>query len=270
MMFFSQRKGLKPVSTIIQRDSINDELRNKLWNILDMVIWKRNDFLRYSSGLQSMENFSTILWHSYFKKAIDTRPPSSYEQLDVIRKYYFSCLWHEVYDFLEFTLRYFKDTIITDLINQTLEQELSAYRFVGDVFTDITNEQEILMLEEAISDKDFPGVSAHLIRALELLSDRKNPDYRNSIKESISAVESLARIITKKPQATLGQAINFIELKNRIHPALRDAFSKLYGYTSDQGGIRHSMLDEPDLTVADAKYFLLSCTSFINYLKSKL
>lgn len=45
---------------------------------------------------------------------------------------------------------------------------------------------------------------------------------------------------------------------------------KLYAYTSDEGGIRHAMLDEPNLTAADARYFLLSCTSFVNYLKSQL
>ena len=45
---------------------------------------------------------------------------------------------------------------------------------------------------------------------------------------------------------------------------------KLYGYTSDEGGIRHAMLDEPNLTSADARYFLLSCTSFVNYLKAQL
>jgi hypothetical protein len=30
------------------------------------------------------------------------------------------------------------------------------------------------MLENALADKDFPNVKAHLQRALELLSDRKN------------------------------------------------------------------------------------------------
>jgi len=51
---------------------------------------------------------------------------------------------------------------------------------------------------------------------------------------------------------------------------LKEAFSKLYGYASDEGGIRHAMLEEPTLSAADAKFFLLSCTSFINYVKSKL
>jgi hypothetical protein len=269
-MLFSQRKGHKPISEIIQRDSVSDELRNTLWNMLDLLVWQDKDFMNVQHGQTGMEKYSTILWLYYFKKPVDTRPDSTYKTLQSIRSYFFSCQWYEVYDFVEFTLRYLKSDEITKIINDVLEQELSAYRFVGDIFTDITDQQEIEMLENAITDKDFPGVAAHLRRALELLSERESPDYRNSIKESISAVESLAKIITGKPKATLGEAIGIIERQGKIHPALLEAFTKLYGYTSDKGGIRHAMLEDPNLTASDAKFFLISCTSFTNYLKSKL
>jgi hypothetical protein len=269
-MFFSQRKGYKPVSDIIQRDGINEELRNTLWNVLDLFIWQKEDFLSTQYGKPRMEEYSTILWLNYFKKPVDTRSGSSYEYLKIIRDYFFSCEWYEVYDFIEFTLRYFKDDRLTETINLILERELSAYRFIDNIFTDITDEQEIKMIEDALRDEDFPGVAKHLKRALELLSNRENPDYRNSIKESISAVESFAKTITGKPKATLGQALSIIKREGKIHPSLLEAFSKLYGYTSDEGGIRHAMLEEPNLAPSDAKYFIMSCTSFINYMKSKL
>ena len=76
--------------------------------------------------------------------------------------------------------------------------------------------------------------------------------------------------ITDQPKARLGDALKVIGRLHKIHPALGGAFLKVYGYTSDQDGIRHAMIDEAELTPADAKFFLLSCTSFINYLKSKL
>jgi hypothetical protein len=138
------------------------------------------------------------------------------------------------------------------------------------VFTDITSEQEIEMLQQAIDASDFPAVSSHLKRALTLMSDKEHPDYRNSIKEYISAVESLAKTITGKPKATLGEALKILEVSGKLHPALKSSFLNLYGYTSDEEGIRHAMLSEPNLTAYDAKFFLLSCTSFINYLKSKI
>lgn len=80
----------------------------------------------------------------------------------------------------------------------------------------------------------------------------------------------MARIVAENPKATLGDALKAIEKRGSLHTALKDGFMKLYGYTSDEGGIRHAMLDEPNLTPADARYFLLSCTSFVNYLKAQL
>jgi len=43
----------------------------------------------------------------------------------------------------------------------------------------------------------------------------------------------------------------------------------MYGYTSDEDGIRHAMLEEPDVGFEDAKFMLVACSAFINYLKVK-
>lgn len=48
-------------------------------------------------------------------------------------------------------------------------------------------------------NKDYTslnGANIHLTKALSLLSDRNKPDYRNSIKESISAVEATCKSLT--------------------------------------------------------------------------
>lgn len=149
---------------------------------------------------------------------------------------------------------------------------MAAFRFIDGKLVEITDEQETSMLQEALVDTRFASVAAHLERALALLADRKTPDYRNSIKESISGVEAMARLVSGDDKATLGEALKLLEREGKLHTALKDGFSKLYGYTNDESGIRHAMLDQPNrnLNQADAKYFLLSCTSFINYLKSAL
>jgi len=269
---FSQRRGLKPISEIIQIDSMNDALRNSLWNVLSPKLfleYSKSVFVTIYSG-KSIDTFIKYMWEKYFKFPLDNLPDSRISSVRWLFKYFQNCQWNEVYDFLEFTMNYFKSPKLVEDINSVLERELAGYRFVGGVFTDITNEQEIKMLEQAVDDKNFPAVSSHLKRSLALMSDKENPDYRNSIKESISAVESIAKAITEKPKATLGEALKVLEVSNKLHPALKNSFLNLYGYTSDEGGIRHAMLTEPDLTIADAKFFLLSCTSFINYLKSKI
>ena len=177
-----------------------------------------------------------------------------------------------MYDFLEFVVWYYKfpRPRLAKFINKMLERELSGYRFVSGRLTDITSSQELEMLETALAESRFAGVDTHLQQALDLYAKRDNPDYRNSIKESISAVEQMAKIVSGKPKATLSEALKEVEKKGSLHKALKDGFIKLYGYTSAAGGIRHAIMDEPKLTAADARYFLLSCTSFINYLKAQI
>jgi AbiJ N-terminal domain 4 len=269
---FSQRKGLKATPEIIQIDGMTDELRNSLWNALDIALWSTKDFLYKQYGAPEIDAFARSLWFSYFKEPMDSIPDRSAKVLAQIRHHFFESKWFEVYDLLEFIVNHYERAKprLPDLLNRVLERELAGYRFVGAKLTDITSPEELEMLEQALADTRFSGVSAHLQRALELYSDRENPDYRNSIKESISAVEAMARIIVDNQRATLADALKAIEKKGALHPALKDGFLKLYGYTSDEGGIRHAMLDEPVLTAADARYFLLSCTSFSNYLKSRL
>ncbi|OYD97765.1 hypothetical protein CDG76_02660 [Nostoc sp. 'Peltigera membranacea cyanobiont' 210A] len=269
---FSQRRGLKPISEIIQIDSMNHALRNSLWNVLSA-----NFFLKYSKTISNymysdryVDDFIVYVWEKYFKYILDDFSATPRESVTWLLEYFEKCQWYEVYDFLEITINYFKSPKLVEDINSVLERELAGYRFVGGVFTDITNEQEIEMLEQAVDDKNFPAVSSHLKGSLALMTNRENPDYRNSIKESISAVESVAKAITGKPKGTLADALKVLEVSHNLHPALKNSFLILYGYTSDEGGIRHAMLTEPDLTIADAKFFLLSCTSFINYLKSKI
>lgn len=156
------------------------------------------------------------------------------------------------------------------MLNNSLTEGNSAYRIISEKVTEITSEQEIQSIEEAVNNTNpYSGVQQHLKQALQLMSDRKNPDYRNSIKESISAVESICKIVTQDEKATLGTALKIIEDKFGLHQALKKSLSQLYGYTSDADGIRHAMLEESNLSYIDAKFMLVACTNFINYLIDK-
>jgi hypothetical protein len=276
---FSLRKGLIDISKTIQINDIDETLRNSLWNILYQNIFYRYDeskndqFYNWERKDEFLDNFTESLWRDFFYSPLNLKPSSKATQLSAIFKKYNAYKWNEIYDFIEYVLNYVNSDNLNNAINDELSRKLSGYRFVGGVITDITSKQEIELLEETLNDDTFPAVKSHLRRALELLSDKQNPDYRNSIKESISAVESLAQAITGDPKATLGKALDKLEMcgkKIKIHPALRSAYSSLYGYTSDEGGIRHAMTSELNLSPEDAKFFLLICSAFINYVKSKL
>lgn len=51
-----------------------------------------------------------------------------------------------------------------------------------------------------------------------------------------------------------------------IHPALKGAWLKMYGWTSDEDGIRHGGIDAADADQALAKYVLVTCSAFVSYL----
>ena len=199
-----------------------------------------------------------------------------YEGSLIIRDYFFNCAWHEIYSLIEETIKHYpyqrvsnKDSFITN-INNMLERENSAYRIINDEIIPITSEQEIQSIETALENTNqYLGVQQHLNQALKLMSDRQKPDYRNSIKESVSALEGMCQKILKKDKVTLGDAIGQIEKQYPIHPALKASIKSLYGYTSDADGIRHAMLDESNLSYIDAKFMLVACTNFINYLIDK-
>jgi len=274
--YFSVRQGYKSPKTEIQIDGMDVQLRTALWNAMCQSFWlniKGNGYIRDNSHLTQM---LYDLWTLYFKKAHDDFPEFWTPWEKTLKHYVFNCTWDEVYEIIEFMMDHWgvsyqlKD--ITNIFNNTLERELSGYRIINCIVTPITNQMEIDEINQAIESNDaIRPVKLQLEEALRKLSKRDEPDYRGSIKDSISSVESLCRLISKEPKLELGKALKSLEQngKVKIHPSLRNGFMNIYGWTSDDQGIRHGLMDEPNLTFDDAKYMLVSCSAFINYLISK-
>lgn len=155
-----------------------------------------------------------------------------------------------------------------NMLNATFIRLNYAYRIVNDIIVEITDDEEIKTIETAINQKST--IKTHFSCALKLLSNRPTPDYRNSIKESISAVEALCREITT--ENTLGDALKKLE-KNGVNiPAfLKSGFEKLYIYTNNEKtGIRHALMDNTEPPKYDeAKFMLVSCCAFVNYIQGK-
>lgn len=275
---FSQRMGLAPVNVQIQTDNIDHELRTELFNwVLETVLLIRNDLNGTYSSNQVIKRLQderlNLLWKHHYKHLL-TEHNDNVWVIKEVQDDIISGPWNKVYDLLEFMIYKFNliDLVIYEM-NQILEKGLSGFRYVKTKFVSITSEQEIAAIESALDESsEIKPVNIQLKKALDKLSNRENPDYRGSIKESISAVETLSKIIAGNQNATLSKALNFIEEEKKInvHPALREAFIKLYGWTSDAEGIRHGLMGEENLGVEDAIYMLVSCSAFISYLLAKL
>lgn len=277
MKSFSQRTGLEPIKVDIQREGVDENLKTALWNALYL-----HYFVSISNSVTTYKrDLFTRVWLHYFHKNYDEIQTAP-QIVRAIKKTFFESTWNIMFDLLEFipnnyTLSEYDggyenktNKEFCNHCNNVLERFLSAYRFVDFEIAEITSKEEIDSIEEAINSLDKLGpVKIHLKRGLELFSDRINPDYRNSIKESISAVEAYSKMITGEEKATLGKALAIIGKQHNIHGSLKIAFNALYGYTSDAAGIRHALLDESDLNQEDAKFMLVCCSAFINYLVVK-
>lgn len=264
MLSFGQRLGLTPNKKPFQIEDAGIELRTKIWNILILEVFNSElDFTRRTAEYPLLVE----LWVNHYNIPFDDMPVS-YETLKKsIRKVIFDSDWLYFFETVEFIVRnYYKNEGLIKFINTSLESENSAYRFVGNSLTPITNENEIKEIEKAINENLYSGVQTHLKQAISLMSDKQNPDFRNSIKESISAVESAAKKITGDSKASLGTALAELKKKKNFHAAYEEAFKKLYGWTSDSDGIRHSLLEESNLTLADARFMLVACSAFVNYM----
>ena len=71
-------------------------------------------------------------------------------------------------------------------------------------------------------------------------------------------------------KGTLGQLVKKLESDIGLHPASGKAFGHLYGYTSDEDGIRHSILESATVDFEDAKFFLVVCSAFANFVSFKV
>lgn len=271
---FSQRMGLAPATKIAQVNSIDLHLQNALWNVLTTKLFAvyQSREPAYSSWIiySNFRDFTEILYSDFYKAPVDQIPTHWSDFVDELRKKFYKMSWHEMYSLIEFVVQInHRGTgqALIENFNKFLSRENSAYRFINEKLVPITSPEEIGEIERAIASSDqYAGVRTHLQTSLGFLTDKLNPDYRNSIKESISAVESLAKKLVGDDKATLGQALKVLEKHHSLHPSLKNAFSALYGYSNDASGIRHSLMDnESTLTQADARFMLITCSAFVNF-----
>jgi len=279
---FSQRMGKKPVNKELQFESMDEDLKTGLWNVYLSLFLKQ--ISGYTNGSQSdLDRYFEYIWREYFKYPLDQRNPDYEANLAIIKQKYISYSWHEVYHFIEFhvnwdyrVFNFYNVFRFIEGCNEVLEKEFSGYRIIEKIIVPISNQPEIDEINKAINAGNsffrskYPGVNVHLQDALSKLSDKTNPDYRNSIKESVSAVEAICRILTN--ENTLGTALNKMESKGIIiNSQIKAGIDKLYAYTNAKGaGIRHALIEDSQIPgFEEAQFMLVVCSAFINLLISK-
>ena len=280
MGLFSERYGYKKVSDVIIREEITDEIQNAICSCFDQLQNIYSTEPRVPSSTSELVELEKHIWTKFFNQRLSNYDYDSFSIPGCIEDPFVQ--WYEVLDLIEFSIKYmYKRDVemwtnvsnrFVTLLNSEFERLHFAYRIVNNEIIGITSEQEIKAIEDAIESSP-QNVKMHLNSALEKYALRPNGDYRNSIKESISAVEAFCR--EKTGENTLGRALSSLERNNIIiHSQLKSAFEKLYAYTNQpETGIRHCSMDNEGKytpTADEALFMLVSCSAFINYLSKKV
>lgn len=280
---FSDRNGLKPENTEIQLYDFDKRTRVQFTNLIGDLYrniygnahYTHDDkqaLFKYVYGEVYTQTIDVSRYYSeqtFFKDINETLLTDNYDAvltlIETLAQY-----WHQYLGHYSDYPGYRKQrNELYNCFNNIFAKEYVGYRFINGEISPISDEMEVDTIKKALCNKYQP-VAEHIAKANTLLADRDNPDYENSIKESISAVEALCEIFTglKGKEATLGNMLKKLEDKGVIiHGGLKTAFNVLYGYTSDANGIRHAGdIGGSASTFEEAKFMLVSCSAFVNYL----
>ena len=272
---FSQANGYEELPQPLALGKISDDARRKLWDLLWLSAWRRPNSYQLRLVSAWFEIFKTT--HSEFLR----RPADEYhgDPSRLLEHYKTMVLWnlplHRLFDLWQMFLRHKHCPSIF------IEDTASVFRQCQLAYVVDTNgsptilpastPQEGEALKDALRrlrEGNYEGAKTHLREAGAQVNAG---EWAESVRESIHAVESVARKLDPKHANTLDSALKSLEKQIRIHPALKNAFSRLYGYTSDEDGVRHALLEDSASPVGrdEAVFMLGACASFVSYLLSK-
>ena len=287
---FSDRHGIKPLNTQMQFKEFDEHTRMAMLNTLhDILQIIDTESPAYTMRHDRWSVFYLDIAAEVYNQETDKLEnlDNSYVIVDVVKGYIRNTILFDTYDsvltviefILNYTSRNFDNrqprfngvhTYYFDErkhMNDVFEKEYVGYRFIDNYIVPITDETEIKEIEETLDTK-IHASKKHIEKALGFLSDREKPDYKNSVKESISAIEAVCKVIFGNDNVDLSGALKKLKDKGiELHPALLQAIEKLYAYAGDKGGVRHSEKTiESNVSFEEAKLILVTSCALVNYL----
>jgi hypothetical protein len=268
---FAEAEGLAPLPVQLQRTEISQELRAVLWQFIYSQIKRQT-----SSG--SFETYVAGTWKPileavhvlHFHRMADEFSAGLSDILPSVKRVFEEGSYADIYGWLQFVLRKSPPSDFAKNLEIRLAYCRSPFRIVGgDVLYPLASDADARTVQQAFTDlkgSSLGGGYEHLRQAAEELTDG---NFAGAIRESMHAVESVVRVL--EPDGDFSKALAKLEAKTSIHGALKRGFTAIYGFTSDEQGIRHPLLEKeaPDVDEADALFMIGACSAFISYLINK-
>ena len=272
---FRQAEDLDPLPKPLRLKEISQELRAYIFYWMEGIIWSQYDI----DWEQIASDFHRLHLHRidgdmdindlthYLKNLMEDKSDEAYAN---------------ILDFLQYILRhpnidqYISETgnkiSLPSFINelQDIFSECQAAYFIDSIppitiLPKSSPDEGNAIIENmgTLNQQDHTGALQHIRKAGEAIN---SGDWAGSVRESIHAVVSVVRKNTGKQ--SLKEAL---ELIPPLHTALKEGLNKIYGYTSDEQGIRHEFVNLNEANVDEdlALFMYGSCASFAAYLSKK-
>lgn len=268
---FEQREGLAPLPRQLAVGEIDQAVKAGLWFVVSEYIDGNShdngwgvSFPRENLLIIARRHFVTVE-HRY----IDDFEQES-DEIKKNWKRYFApkATYGETLGFTEWLVRADRgQTSLASSIEKVLVNTRCAYRLVDkSTIMPIASEEEATAYKTALSTLQIanqPGARKHLLDAASYLSQGR---FAESVRESVHTIEGLLRNLTG--HSKFSKAVAQIATERQLHESFKLALNNLYGYSSDEQGIRHPLLDRGDANVTepDALFMLGVCASFATYL----
>jgi hypothetical protein len=269
---FEQAEGVEPLPTQLKLKELSPALRSALWDLtLDSIT---SDCDRGQWGTYVRGNWESILRYRHVYRLHQPADEFSDDYKTIVAELKGLFMDGDYVQVLGFCQMVMRHSLCPPGFGEGVETALrfgrAAYRVLDKTIVPIGSEAELETLKRAFADLDstqFYGARQHLKNAAQELTAG---NCSNSIRESIHAVESVARTLAS--DGSLSTALAKLGAATKIHPAMNKAFGSLYGYTSDAQGIRHAHLNDPSSPPPDeqdALFMIGACAAFVSYLINK-
>lgn len=279
VLTFSQAQSYEELPKPLALEELPREARMRVWNSLHSFIWEEvwldpDGIPRFDANPWPAILFSVHTDH--FVRAVDDWPDDRYYFLKPtdLRSDLEELPFNKAFDLIQFILRHPKcpRSLVGEMKKVFADSQLAYTIDEGPpptIVPAVTREEGTMIVESlrVLRAGSLEGSVAHLHKASEGIN---MGDWAGSIRESIHAVEAVARQLDPAAR-TLGQALKPLRADRTLHPALRAGLEKLYGYTCDEQGVRHALLeeDQSNVSVDEAVFMLGACASFASYLWRK-
>lgn len=163
-------------------------------------------------------------------------------------------------------------TFVADELQRLFAEEGLAFEFTEGLVrrrgrkhtVDVTTRAQVVL-----GDPRLGGARRHYDKALQFFRSPSKPDYENSVKEAVCAIEAAGKALFPQAKAaTLGDLAKwFSSTKDVAIPkALVNTITGIYGYRSGGDGVGHGGASGGSATAEVAEYVLAVCASQIIYL----